>query len=267
MNLSQIKIVIRGAGEMASGIAFRLFKSNFRRICMTEISNPLAVRREVSFCEAVHEGAKKVEGVTGRLVESFEEIHGTWEAGQIPVMVDPDAGVIGFLGPVVVVDAVMAKRNLGTKITDASLVIGIGPGFSAGKDVHLIVESNRGHNLGRVIQNGEAEKDTGIPGVIAGHGADRVFRSPGEGRLRALKAIGEDVKAGETVALVDDLPVKALIGGVMRGLIRDGTIVHEGMKLGDIDPRGVKGHCYTVSDKTMAIGGGVMEAILSRFNS
>jgi xanthine dehydrogenase accessory factor len=180
--------------------------------------------------------------------------------------VDPEAKVIKFLKPDVVVDAILAKKNLGTKITDAPLVIGLGPGFCAGKDVHLVVETNRGHNLGRVISEGEAEKNTGVPGVIAGYGAERVFRGPKEGRFTTLKDIGDYVEAGEVVAEVDGVPVKAQIKGVIRGMLRDGTDVWKGVKAGDIDPRGIKESCYTVSEKAMAIGGGVLEAILSYFN-
>ena len=266
MKLTQLMIVIRGSGEMASGIAYRLSKSNFKKICMTDISRPQAVRRAVSFCEAIYDGESVVEGITARLIESHDMIQTVWDRGQIPVVVDPKAGVLDYLKPDIVVDAILAKKNLVTKITDASLVIGIGPGFYAGRDVHLVVETNRGHNLGRIIHEGEAEKNTGIPGVIAGYSAKRVFRGPKDGRLKTLKKIGDHVEAGEVVATVDGLPVTAQIKGVVRGMLRDGTDVWKGMKVGDIDPRGVKDSCYTVSDKTMAIAGGVLEAILSHFS-
>ena len=266
MSIDHLTILVKGGGEMASGVAFRLARSLFRKICMTEISQPQAVRREVSFCEAVYEGEKTVEGLTARLIESYDQIQAVWDLGQIPIIVDPEADILDLLKPDVVVDAILAKKNLGTKITDAPLVIGLGPGFCAGKDVHLVVETNRGHNLGRVITDGEAEKNTGVPGVIAGYGADRVFRAPREGRFKALKAIGDYVEKGEVVATVDGVPVKAQIKGVIRGMLRDGTDVWKGMKAGDIDARGVRESCYTVSDKTMAIGGGVLEGILSYFN-
>ena len=266
MSIENIIVLIKGGGEMASGVAYRLYKSNFKKICMTEVSQPQAVRREVSFCEAIYDEEKTVEGVTARLIESHELIQGVWDRGQIPIIVDPQARVLNFLSPDVVVDAILAKKNLGTKITDAPLVIGLGPGFYAGRDVHLVVETNRGHNLGRVISEGEAEKNTGIPGVIAGYGAERVFRASREGRLKALKKIGDYIEAGEVVATVDGVPVKAQIKGVIRGMLRDGTDVWKGMKAGDIDARGIKESCYTVSDKTKAIGGGVLEGILSHFN-
>ena len=266
MSIENIIVLIKGGGEMASGVAYRLYKSNFKKICMTEVSQHQAVRREVSFCEAIYDEEKTVEGVTARLIESHELIQGVWDRGQIPIIVDPQARVLNFLSPDVVVDAILAKKNLGTKITDAPLVIGLGPGFYAGRDVHLVVETNRGHNLGRVISEGEAEKNTGIPGVIAGYGAERVLRAPRDGSLLTLKGIGDFVEAGEAVALVEDLPIKAQIRGVIKGLLRSGSEVWKGMKTGDIDPRGIKECCYTISDKARAIGGGVLEGILSHFN-
>jgi len=251
---------------MASGVTFRLYKSGFKKICMTDISQPKAVRREVSFCEAIYDGEKTVEGLTAKLIESYENIKGSWHIGQLPIIVDPEARVIDFLKPDVVVDAILAKKNLGTKITDAPLVIGLGPGFYAGRDVHLVVETNRGHNLGSVLYEGEAEKNTGIPGVIAGYGAERVFRGPKEGGLKVLKNIGDFIEAGEVVAEVDGMPVKAQVSGIVRGMLRDGTSVWKGMKAGDIDPRGEKEYCYTISEKARAIAGAVLECILSHYN-
>lgn len=267
MSIDNITILIKGGGEMASGIAFRLRKFKFKKICMTETSQPQAVRREVSFCEAIYDGEKTVEGITARLIESHDQIQGVWDDSQIPIMVDPEAQVLDFLKPtVVVVDAILAKKNLGTKITDAPLVIGLGPGFYAGRDVHLVIETNRGHNLGRVISEGEAEKNTGVPGVIAGFSTERVFRAPRDGHLSTLKEIGDYIEAGEVVALVEDSPIKAEIKGVVRGILKNGTKVWKGMKTGDIDPRGVKEFCYTISDKARSLGGGVLEGILSHFN-
>jgi len=266
MSINKLKIVVKGGGEMASGVTSRLYKSGFRKICMTDISQPKAVRREVSFCEAIYDGEKTVEGLTAKLIESYENIKGAWHIGQIPIIVDPEARVIDFLKPDVVLDAILAKKNLGTKITDAPLVIGLGPGFYAGRDVHLVVETNRGHNLGSVLHEGEAEKNTGIPGVIAGYGAERVFRGPKEGRLKVLKNIGDFIEAGEVVAEVDGMPVKAQVSGIVRGMLRDGTSVWKGMKAGDIDPRGEKEYCYTISEKARAIAGAVLECILSHYN-
>lgn len=258
-------VLIRGGGEMASGVAHRLAMCHFK-VCMTEIPGPLAVRREVSFCEAVHEGEKTVEGLTAKLVDTFEQIPGVWDRGQIPILVDPEAKVKEFLKPAVLVDAILAKRNVGTKIADAPLVIGLGPGFYAGKDVHLVVETMRGHNLGRVISEGEAHENTGIPGMIAGFSAERVLRAPADGRLSTVREIGEPVEPGDVVAFVEGLPVKAEIKGVIRGLLRNGASVWRGVKTGDIDPRGIKEHCYTISDKARAVGGGVLEGILSHVN-
>ena len=266
MSLNNLSIVIKSGGDLATGVICRLFKSGFRKLCVTEIPQPQAVRRSVAFCEAVYDGEKTVEGVTATLITSHDQIQEVWKKDRIPILVDPDAGVIDFLKPDVVIDAILAKKNLGTKIDDAPLVLGLGPGFSAGKDVDLVVETKRGHNLGKVIHEGEAEKNTGIPGVIAGYGAERVFRGPREGRLKVIKDIGDFVEPGEVVAEVDGTAVEAQIKGIIRGMLRDGTYVWEGMKAGDIDPRGIKEFCYTVSEKAFAICGGVLEGILSKYN-
>lgn len=266
MSLNNLKIVVKSGGDLATGVICRLFKSGFGKICVTEVSQPQAVRRSVAFCEAVHDVEKTVEGVTVKLITSYDQIQTVWDGDQIPIIVDPDAGVIEYLKPDIVVDAILAKKNLGTKSQDAPLVIGLGPGFFAGKDVDLVVETKRGHNLGKVIHEGEAEKNTGIPGVIAGYGAERVFRAPREGRLKTVKDIGDFVEPGDVVAEVEGVAVTAQIKGIIRGMLRDGTHVWEGMKTGDIDPRGIKEFCYTVSEKAFAISGGVLEGILSRYN-
>ena len=260
-----VMVFIKGGGEMASGVAHRLARCHFK-VCMTETPHPQAVRREVSFCEAVYDGEKTVEGLTARLVGSYDQIPEVFDTGKIPIIVDPEARVKDFLQPTILVDAILAKKNVGTKIADAPLVIGLGPGFYAGRDVHLVVETMRGHNLGRVIFDGEAESNTGIPGEIAGFSTERVIRAPKQGTLSTLRQIGDYVEPGEVVAYVDDLPVSAQIRGVVRGLLRNGTSVWKGMKTGDIDPRGIKGHCYTISDKARAVGGGVLEGILSYLN-
>ncbi|MDY7039129.1 MAG: selenium-dependent molybdenum cofactor biosynthesis protein YqeB [Thermodesulfobacteriota bacterium] len=265
MSINKLTVLVKSGGEMASGIASRLNRSHFR-ICMTETYHPQAVRREVSFCEAIYEGEKTVEGTTAKLVDSFDQIQGVWDHGQIPIIVDPETKIKDSLKLDILIDAILAKRNLGTKITDAPLVIGLGPGFYVGRDVHLVVETNRGHDLGRVIFEGEAEKNTGIPGEIAGFGAKRVLRSPKNGLISTVKKIGDCVEAGDVVALVEDVPMKAEIKGIVRGLLRNGTEVWKGMKAGDIDPRGTKEYCYTISDKARAVGGGVLEGILYHFN-
>ena len=215
-------VLIKGAGEMASGIAHRLTRCRFR-VCMTEIPEPHAVRREVSFCEAVHDAEKTVEGLTAVVVSSYDQIAEVWRKNYIPIIIDPEATVKDVLNPAVLVDAILAKKNLGTRITDAPLVIGVGPGFCASKDVHLVVESNRGHNLGRVISQGEAEENTGVPGVIAGFSIERVFRAPQGGALHAVKQIGDMVEVGDLIGSVEGTPIQAGIKGVIRGLLRDGT--------------------------------------------
>ena len=265
-SIGELIILIRGAGEMASGVAHRLHQSNFK-ICMTEIPHPLAVRREVAFCEAIYEGEKVVEGVRAKLISKPEEIESIWKKRHIPILIDPDGKKTrGFLKPDVLVDAIMAKKNLGTQINDAPLVIGLGPGFTAGKDVHVVIETNRGNDLGKMILNGTAEPDTGIPGEISGYTMERLLRTMKKGIFHPQKAIGERVNKGSVVAVVDDFPVIARISGVVRGLLREGVEVKKGMKVGDIDPRGKKEVCFNISDKARAIGGGVLEAILYRFN-
>jgi xanthine dehydrogenase accessory factor len=262
----ELVVLIRGAGEMASGVVHRLYRSHFK-VCMTEIPNPLAVRREVAFSEAIYDREKEVEGVRATLISRPEEIESTWKKGDIPILVDPDAKKTrNFLKPDVLVDAIMAKRNLGTQMSDAPLVIGLGPGFAAGKDVHLVVETNRGHNLGKVISKGAAEADTGIPGEIGGYTIERLLRTMKKGIFHPQKSIGERVNKGAVVAVADDFPVIAKISGVVRGLLRDGAEVKKGMKVGDIDPRGRRELCFTISEKARAIGGGVLEAILYWFN-
>jgi len=265
MSIENIIVLIKGGGEMATGVAHRLNRCHFK-VCMTEISHPQAVRREVSFCEAVYDREKTVEGLTARLVDSYDRIPDLWDTGKIPIIVDPEAKVKDFLKPAILVDAILAKKNVGTRITDAPLVIGLGPGFYAGRDVHLVVETNRGHNLGRVISKGAAEENTGIPGVIAGFSAERVLRAPADGTLETVRQIGDPVQAGDVVGSVEGFQVQAEIKGVIRGLLRDGTSVWKGIKTGDIDPRGIKEHCYTISDKARAVGGGVLEGILSSLN-
>ena len=265
MPLNELTVLIRGAGELASAVAYRLHQSHFR-LLMTEVDQPQAVRRELAFCEAVYDSEKEVEGVVARLISAPGEIAQVWGEGKLPVMVDPEARIKEVLKPAVLVDAIIAKKNLGTRMTDAPLVIGLGIGFRAGRDVHAIIETNRGHNLGRVLLEGEAEPDTGVPGVISGFSWERVFRAPKAGRFTVSKKIGDMVSAGDVVAHVDDEPVRTNIGGIIRGLLRDGTRVHQGMKAGDVDPRGEKEYCYTISDKGRAIAGGVLEAILSHFN-
>ena len=264
--LNQIKIAVKGAGEMASAVAWRLSMANFMKILMLETANPLAVRREVSFCEAVHEGQKVVEKVRATQVQNLDGIESCWAKGEIAVVADPQWRSLRALQPEVVVDAILAKKNLGSHMEEASLVIGLGPGFSAGRDVHLVIETNRGHNLGRIITSGEAEPNTGIPGAISGITEERVLRAPADGEFRSDRNIGDSVKKNEIIGTVAGKDVKAHIDGVLRGLIRPDHHVTQGLKIGDIDPRGEVSFCYTISDKARAISGSVLEAILRSFN-
>jgi len=258
-------ILIKGGGEMASGVVLRLVHSGFR-VCITEIPEPLAVRRGVSFCEAVFAGRKEIEGLVGKLVSGREEIVRSWENGEAPVLIDPGCAIRKILSPDVVVDAILAKKNTGTTLIDAPLVIGLGPGFRAGRDVHFVIETNRGHHLGRVIEVGEAEPDTGIPGNIGGYTWERVLRAPVGGRFRGKKQIGDRIEEGEIVAEVEGVPLKASISGVLRGILRDGLVAIPNMKVADVDPRALRENCLTVSDKARAIAGGVLEAIMIKYN-
>jgi xanthine dehydrogenase accessory factor len=264
--MKDLVILIRGAGEMASGVAHRLHRSHLM-ICMLEIPQPLAVRRGVSFCEAIYEGEKEVEGVHAKFVSDPADIPSVWKEGKIPLRINPDGKeMVDLLKPDVLIDAILAKSSADPQIDAAPLVIGLGPGFVAGKDVHAVIETNRGHHLGRVIWDGSAEPDTGIPGQIGGVTAERVLRTMKSGTFRPQKSIGDKVTRGSVVAVVDDFPVIAEINGMVRGLVHEGVKVGQGMKLGDIDPRGKREFCFTISDKARAISGGVLEAILHRFN-
>lgn len=253
-------VLIKGAGDLATGIAYRLFRSGFS-VVMTELAQPMVIRRTAAFAEAVFAGTAVVEDVVAVKTE-FADVVTVLQAGKIPVVVDPEGKLVHKLKPVVVVDAILAKRNIGTHIEDAPIVIGIGPGFTAGKDVHAVVESKRGHYLGRVITQGPAAADTGIPGEIGGYTKERILRAPCSGIFRGVSKIGDQVKAGEIVAYVEQQPVIAEIGGTLRGQLHDGLAVTEGMKIGDIDPRCILEHCFSISDKARSIGGGVLEAIL-----
>ena len=255
-------VVIKGAGDLASGIAVRLHRSRFD-IVMTDLPVPTAVRRTVAFSEAIRLGAAEVEDVKAKRAESIEEVRSCIAKGIIPVMPDPEAKIIQELRPEVVVDAIIAKRNTGTHIDDAPLVIGVGPGFTAGTDCHAVVETQRGHNLGRVIWKGSAAPNTGVPGNIGGQTINRLIKASADGIFHPERKIGDIVKEGERVGNVDGVPVYARTDGIIRGLLQDGVRVTRGLKSGDVDPRGKVIDYMTVSDKAAAIGGGVLEAIMS----
>jgi xanthine dehydrogenase accessory factor len=265
--LSQLVIVIKGAGEMASAVAWRLDMAHLKKILMLDKSHPLAVRRKVSFCEALHFGNQIVEGVEAILVHTVADIYKAWEQEKIAVAADPQWLLLQQVRPQVVVDAILAKKNMGTRMKDAELVIGLGPGFTAGQDVHMVIETNRGHDLGRIITAGCAEANTGVPGAIGGAAGERVLRAPAAGYFQTERSIGESVTAGEIIGTVAGQKVTSRIDGVIRGLIRPETKVPRGLKIGDVDPRGRKQFCGTISEKARAIGGSVLEAILRIFNT
>ncbi len=265
-NLQDLKIVMRGAGDLATGVALRLHRCGFNNLLLLETEHPLAVRRRVSFSEAVNSGEVSVEGVTARCIKEIEAAAEYWAKGEIPIMVDSQGSSVASMQPDVLVDAIIAKRNLGTHRDDAELVIGLGPGFCATEDVDCVIETMRGHDLGRVLRQGRPHADTGIPGVIEGYSYERLLRAPGAGIFETELDIGDMVKVGEIVGTVAAKPVTATISGVVRGLLRSATPVQQEMKLGDIDPRGEPALCNRVSDKAMAIAGGVVEAILWHYN-
>lgn len=294
-------IICRGAGDLATGIIHRLHRAGHRVIAL-ETDYPAAIRRQVSFCEAVYDGSAAVEGVTARLVpaladaetdtETYSGINDTpaahivsekWdssaieavlEAGEVPLLIDPKGESIALLKPDVVVDAIIAKKNLGTTINMAPLVLGVGPGFTAGQDVHLVIESMRGHNLARIITDGMAQPNTGVPGNIADFTSERVIHAPAAGYIHDVRKIGDIVQKGDEIAriypdkesydnaLSEYVSVNATITGIIRGLIREGYYFRKGFKIADIDPRESElTNCFTISDKARSIAGSVLEAV------
>lgn len=257
---SKTLILIRGGGDLATGVAHRLHRAGFT-LFITELPQPLCVRRAVSFAEAVYSERMMVEGVAAHLAPDPQAGWTYTALGEIPVVIDAGKTTQQQLHPPIVIDARLAKHKLDTLIDDAPLVIGLGPGFMAGRDCHAVVETQRGHNLGRVYWNGWAESDTGQPEPVRGFDVQRVLRAPGEGIFKARVAIGDFVRTGDLVATVNAEPLAAKFDGVVRGLLHDGLRVRTGLKVGDIDPRGVRDHCFQISDKARAIGGGVLEAV------
>lgn len=255
----RMTILIRGGGDLASGVALRLHRTGFP-IIITELAQPLAVRRAVSFAEAVYAGQWDVEGIHAQRVDSAAEALRLAPQGIIPVLVDPEPVAL-MAGPIqAVVDARLLKTPTQYTLSDSPLIVGLGPGFLAGYNCHVVIETKRGHTLGRVYWRGSALPDSGLPEGDPG----RVLRAPAAGVLRALAAIGDPIQAGQPVALIDEThPVISPISGVLRGIIHDGLRVTAGLKVGDVDPRNVREHCFLVSDKALAVGGGVLEAILT----
>lgn len=256
------RIIVRGGGDIASGTIQKLHRSGFK-VLVLEIETPSSIRRNVSFSEAVYDGETTIEGIKGVFVNTTDEILRVWDKGHVPVTIDAKGKLIKEIKPIAVVDAILAKKNLGTDMSMATITIALGPGFNAGVDVNMVVETMRGHNLGRLIFHGYAEKNTGSPGIIGGYSNERVIYSNYEGSISNLREIGDIVQASETIAVIDGKEVKTTIKGVLRGIIRDKTYVTKGLKIADIDPRlGQVENCNTISDKARTIGGSVLEGIL-----
>ncbi len=254
-------VLIRGAGDIATGVAMRLWYSHIK-VVMTDVAKPTCIRRTVAFSDAIYHGKTTVEGVTAARAETVAEALEIIERGEIPVLVDPEGNCRHELCPDALVDAILAKKNLGTAITDAPLVIGVGPGFTAQVDCHAVIETIRGHYMGRVIKKGAATPNTNIPGFIGGFSGERILRAPCDGVFTQTHEIGDMVEEGDICGTVNGEPVRCTIGGVVRGILPSGTPVYKGMKSGDVDPRGDVTYCDFVSDKALAVGGGVLEAIL-----
>lgn len=255
-----MKILIKGAGDLATGIASRLYRAG-HQIIMTEIQVPLTVRRMVALSRAVYEKEAQVEDMKGVLVDSMEHAEKVLANGDIPVIVDPKASIKNEFQPDVIIDAILAKRNIGTSITEAPLVIGVGPGFKAGEDCHCVIETKRGHTLGETIYKGAAIPNTGVPGDVGGFSVERIIRGAAEGKMVPVAKIGDTVEKGQVVAITGGKEVYAKMSGIVRGMLQPDVIVHENMKIGDIDARSELFHCFTISDKARAVGGAVLEAV------
>ncbi len=259
-------IIVRGGGDIASGTINRLHNMGFR-VLVLEISKPNFIRRKVCYGEAVYEGEFSLEGTVSKLACSLEEIYSIWEEKKIPVYIDSEMKILEKLSPDVIIDGILAKKNLGMSKELAPVTIGLGPGFEAGKNVHAVIETNRGHNLGRIIYEGKAAENTGIPGIIQGYGKERVIYASAEGILKTVHDIGDVVQKDEIIAYIGTEPVKASLTGLIRGMIRGGSFVKKGLKISDIDPREDQlENCYTISDKARTISGGAVEAVFFLLN-
>jgi xanthine dehydrogenase accessory factor len=263
MLFDNMPVCVRGGGDLATGLAYRLVKAGFP-VVVLELERPLVIRRAVAAAEAVFSGEIEIEGLVARRVDDAQSAATVAQTGTVAVLADPKGESLSVLRPVVVVDARMIKSNPGDTTLDlAPLVLAIGPGYTAGKDCHAVIETNRGHDLGRVIWQGMAEPDTGVPGKVGTHQADRVLRAPADGAIESVVSIGDQVRAGQLLAHVGGKPLLAPFDGVLRGLAHDGVQVPAGKKIGDVDPRGIRRHSFTISDKALAVGGGVLEAVLA----
>ncbi len=266
----KFRILVRGAGDLATGVLHGLFTAGFRPLAL-EAAQPSAIRRQVAFSECVYDGSAEVEGVRAVLARSLPEAEDAMRRGLVPVLVDPVAASVFLWHPDVVVDAIIAKRDMGTRKSMADVTIALGPGYVAGRDVDYVIETMRGHSLGRIITNGPALADTKTPGVIAGYGKERVMHAPAAGIFRNVRAIGDCVTAGEEIAYIETedgghVPLPASLSGLIRGLIRDGFSVPEGFKVADIDPRTEEyKNCFTISDKARCLSGSVLELVCQAY--
>lgn len=259
-----MKVVIRGGGDLATGVAEVLYQSGFK-ILILDIEKPSSIRRSVCFSKAIYDGITKVENIICKRVENENEIEKCWNEKIIPIMIDEKGKIIKKIRPDVVVDSIIAKKNLGTTRDMAPITVALGDGFEAGKDVDIVIETMRGHNLGRIITSGRAMKNTRIPGEIKGVSRDRVIYSLADGKFSSIKKIGDTVQKDEIIGYVGDIEIRGKISGVLRGIIRDGYQVTKNMKIGDIDPRiEEKNNCFTISDKARSLGGAVLKAIMFR---
>ncbi len=262
MKISDCLIIVRGGGDLATGTIYCLHQCGFK-VLVLETGKPTTIRRQAAFSEAMYQGEAVVEDVRVRRVADRAQMEQCFANGDIPMVEDADGSWIEALKPDILVDAIIAKKNLGTNIDMAPLVIGLGPGFTAGMDVHVVVETMRGHHLGRILTDGSAIANTGVPGMIGGYSKERVIHSPDAGVMKNVAAIGDVVKKGDIIAYVDDTPVYATLDGVLRGLLKDGLTVTRGFKIADIDPRlSEQKNCVTISDKARTIAGGVLQAVL-----
>jgi xanthine dehydrogenase accessory factor len=286
MSAEKPLVLIRGGGDLGTGVALRLHRAGWR-VLITELLQPLVIRRTVAFASAIYDGSIEVEGTIGERIVEVSAANRVWQTDRIPVLVDPDRTAAAQLHPIALIDAIMAKRNTGIRMADAPIVIAVGPGFTAGVDCHAVLETQRGHNLGRVYYQGTAQPDSGTPGNVGGQDAQRVVRAPVDGIFYAQRKIGDRLKAGDVigrvitvdVSLTDSaagrlaaidrdasqplgIVVKTKIDGVLRGILHDGLKVPAHTKIADVDPRGAAEYCYTVSDKSWAVGGGALEAVL-----
>lgn len=255
-------VIVRGGGDIATGAIHKLYRSGFP-VVILEVEKPTAIRRKVAFCDAMYEGETVVEGVVCKKANSFEEVKKILSESKIPVIKDEDCDILKYMKPIALVDAILAKKNLGTHKEMAPITIALGPGFEAGVDVDAVIETQRGHDLGRILLEGFPAENTGVPGIIGGYGKERVIHSPASGMIQNLSHISDTVTKGQTIALIGETRVEATIDGILRGIIKDGYPVHKGLKIADIDPRlEEKKNCFTISDKARCIGGSVLEAIL-----